>query len=157
MLANKRIILVGKGGSRKDWIRRKFESRGFKYAVSCTTRPMRDGEIDGVDYYFISRLQFTSMIEDHLLYSWNSYKDGEWFYGTSKEEFYSSDIFIMTPDGINQLKQEDRQSSFVIYIDVNEATRKSRLETRIDADVVKRRLESDEKDFSTFTNYDLMI
>ena len=52
MRNHKRIILVGKAASGKDHLRKKFESRGFKYAVTYTTRPPREGEIDGKDYLF---------------------------------------------------------------------------------------------------------
>lgn len=39
------------------------EFRSMKYSVSCTTRPPRDGEIDGVDYHFITAEEFTRRIE----------------------------------------------------------------------------------------------
>jgi guanylate kinase len=53
----KRIIIVGKGGSGKDHMRKKLEEAGFRYCVSHTTRPPRDEEINGKDYYFISSLE----------------------------------------------------------------------------------------------------
>ena len=46
--------MVGKAASGKDHLRKRFESRGFKYAVTYTTRPPREGEVNGKDYYFIS-------------------------------------------------------------------------------------------------------
>lgn len=39
------------------------EFRSMKYSVSCTTRQPRDGEIDGVDYHFISEATFQQNIE----------------------------------------------------------------------------------------------
>ena len=51
----RRIILVGKGGSGKDHARKILEDSGFRYCVSHTTRPPRDGEIQGKDYHFISK------------------------------------------------------------------------------------------------------
>jgi hypothetical protein len=47
-----KIILVGAGGSGKDFLRKKFQKRGFKYCVPYTSRPKRAGEKEGVDYYF---------------------------------------------------------------------------------------------------------
>ena len=47
-----KIILVGKGASGKDHLRKILEGRGFTYGISYTTRPPREGEIDGQDYYF---------------------------------------------------------------------------------------------------------
>ncbi len=54
MRNHKRIILVGKAASGKDHLRRKYESRGFKYAVTYTTRPPIEGEVNGKDYFFIT-------------------------------------------------------------------------------------------------------
>jgi hypothetical protein len=54
MKSNKsRIILCGKAASGKDHLRKILEGRGFKYGVSYTTRPPRQGEIDGKDYLFV--------------------------------------------------------------------------------------------------------
>ena len=61
----------------------------------------------------------------------------------------------MTPKGIAKVKPEDRKESIVLYINVDEETRRKRLEGRRDADTVNRRLEADFQDFYDFTDYDL--
>jgi guanylate kinase len=80
-----------------------------------------------------------------------------WFYGTSLSEFYSSNLFIMTPKGVEKLKSEDRDQSVILYLNIDEETRRSRLESRRDADDVKRRLEADFVDFKDFTDFDFEI
>ncbi len=40
------------------------------YSVSCTTRPARTGEIDGVHYYFLGTEQFRKMIEENQFLEW---------------------------------------------------------------------------------------
>ena len=67
---HKRIILVGKAASGKDHLRKRFESRGFKYAVTYTTRPPRDGEVDGKDYVFITDEESIKMIESNMFYEY---------------------------------------------------------------------------------------
>ena len=52
-----KIILVGKAASGKDHMRKILQGRGFTYGVSYTTRPKRPNEIDGEDYYFISKMK----------------------------------------------------------------------------------------------------
>ena len=47
----KRIILVGKAASGKDHARKVLEAYGAKYAVSYTTRPPRENEVDAKDYF----------------------------------------------------------------------------------------------------------
>ena len=48
-----KVILVGKAAAGKDHMRKVMESRGFVYGISFTTRPPREGEIHGKDYYFL--------------------------------------------------------------------------------------------------------
>lgn len=152
----KRLIIVGKGGSGKDYLRKKLEKVGFKYCISHTTRPPREGEENGKDYHFISKEEATKYyIETNVFYEYVIFND--WLYGTSINEFYSSNLFIMTPKGVEKLKPEDRVESVILYLNIDEETRKSRLESRRDADDVKRRLEADFADFLGFTDFDLEI
>ena len=53
------IALFGKAGAGKDTIQQWIVSRhNFHGIVSCTTRPPREGEVDGKHYHFISRTDF---------------------------------------------------------------------------------------------------
>jgi guanylate kinase len=47
-----KIIIVGPGGSGKDFLRKKMVDKGFEYGVSFTSRPPREGEKEGIDYYY---------------------------------------------------------------------------------------------------------
>ena len=156
MRDHKRIILVGKAASGKDNLRKRFESRGFKYAVSYTTRPPREGEIDGKDYIFISDDEAKVLIESGFFYEYVIFNG--WVYGTSVTQFHTDDLFIMTPAGISHIKPEDRVSSFIIYIDIYLFIRKKRLADRMmPGDSMDRRIEADELDFMGFNDYDLRI
>jgi guanylate kinase len=148
----KRIIISGKGGSGKDYLRKIMEDLGFTYCKSYTTRPIREGEKNGKDYFFIEEKDIPAKKD---LYE-SVYFNG-WFYGTPKTEFKKSILFIMTPKGISFLKKEDRKNSIVIYIEANEETRKNRVLERRDADDVERRIKADEKDFNDFNDFDLII
>jgi guanylate kinase len=153
---NKRTILVGKAASGKDYLRKRFESRGFKYAVSYTTRPPREGEVNGKDYFFISEDESKRLIESGFFYEYVIFNG--WVYGTSISQFYTSNLFIMTPAGISKIKPEDRLNSFIIYVDIDIQTRYDRLLNRdMPGDSVQRRIEADELDFSIFYDYDLRI
>ncbi|KAK2646886.1 hypothetical protein Ddye_022081 [Dipteronia dyeriana] len=64
------IVISGPSGVGKDAvIKRLRESReSLHFVVTATSRPMRPGEVDGKDYYFVSKEQFLKMIErDELL------------------------------------------------------------------------------------------
>ena len=155
-MKHKRIILVGKAASGKDYIRKTFEAQGFKYAVSYTTRPPRPDEIAGQDYFFIKQPDAQDMIDKCEFYEWVVFNG--WIYGTTKKQFYNDDIFIMTPSGLNQLSEDDRKTSTVIYLDIDEEVRKQRLlERKMPGDSVERRLEADREDFKNFKNYNIKI
>jgi len=156
MKNHKRIILVGKAASGKDHLRKKFESRGFKYAVSYTTRPPRENEIDGKDYFFITDEEATNMVESNMFYEYVHFNG--WLYGTTVTQFYMDDLFIMTPAGLSHIKPEDRSSSFIIYTDIDMSTRITRLTNRdMPGDSLSRRIKADELDFMDFNDYDLRI
>ena len=156
MRNHKRIILVGKAASGKDHLRKRFESRGFKYAVSYTTRPPREGEVDGKDYIFLTDDEAKVLIESGFFYEYVIFNG--WVYGTSVTQFHTDDLFIMTPAGISHIKPEDRLTSFIIYTDIEMSTRMIRLANRnMPGDSMDRRIEADEVDFMEFNDYDLRI
>lgn len=64
------IVLSGPSGVGKDTVLQRMKERGlpFHFVVTATTRPRRPGEVDGVDYIFVSHDEFAEMIErDELL------------------------------------------------------------------------------------------
>jgi guanylate kinase len=148
----KRIIITGKGGSGKDYLRKIMEGFGFTYCKSYTTRPIREGEENGKDYFFIEDKDIPKKKD---LYESVYFND--WFYGTPKEEFEKSNLFIMTPKGVSSLKKGDRKNSIVVYVDSDEDSRRSRLLERKDADDVERRIDADEEDFKDFNDFDITI
>jgi len=151
----KRLILVGKAASGKDYARKICEQwLGMPYQVSYTTRPPRDCEQNGLDYYFVTDEQFIEKIDADEWYEFVVFNG--WYYGTAKEQFYTKNsVFIMTPSGLSHLSKEDRADSLVIYFDIDEETRENRMYQRAgNADSDKRRIEADHKDFEGFSNYD---
>ena len=156
---NKRIILVGRGGSGKDFLRRTLESRNFKYAVSYTTRPPREGEIDGVDYFFINQSKANLMINRDEFFEYVEFNG--WIYGTTRSQWMQENgesVYIMTPTGLSHVGEEDRKQCFVIYTNPAREIIKERLMGRnMPGDSLERRLEADDKDFENFSNYDIQI
>lgn len=151
------VILVGKAASGKDHLRKVMENRGFKYGISYTTRPPRDGEIHGKDYYFISKEEFLEKIKSDYWYEYVEFNG--WYYGTSNDQFYNlCNLFIMTPKGISLIKPKDRLNCTVIYLNIPINIRRSRLENRnMPGDTLNRRLNADENDFKSFSDYDIKI
>ena len=88
MLKNQRNLFVisGPSGSGKNTVYDGIRARIPEIAqtVSATTRAIRDGEIDGVDYYFMSVEEFQRKIEDGAFIEYVNY--GHNYYGTLKSE-----------------------------------------------------------------------
>jgi len=152
-----RIVLCGKAASGKDHMRKILESRGFTYGVSYTTRPPRPGELAGVDYHFISTDEFHALLKDEYWYEWVEFNG--WYYATSNEQFTETcNLFIMTPHGVSLIKPEDRLTTTVILLDIDQATRAERLIGRsMPGDTMERRILADERDFANFSDYDIRI
>ena len=152
----KRLIFVGKAASGKDHARKVVEAAGAKYAVSYTTRPPREGEVDAKDYFFLAPAEFEHMINKDEMYEYVEFNG--WYYGTTDKQMAECNSFIMTPLGLSHLTPQDRKESFVVYFNIDELIRRERMEIRQgNADSVERRIVADEEDFSLYTNYDLVI
>lgn len=151
-----RIAIVGKAASGKDLMKRRFVERGMKPSVSYTTRPPREGEVDGIDYNFITEETAREMIKAGEFYEYVEFN--KWIYATSKKQFFDSDVLIMTPAGIAQLSTEDRKTTTIIYVDIDRLIRIERLNNRkMPGDSMYRRLDADELDFENFSDYDIRI
>ncbi len=81
------IILSGPSGVGKntlgDFLLQQFPE--LSYSVSATSRPIRKGEQDGVDYHFMNNEDFELKIKEDELLEWQEVYDGT-YYGTLKEE-----------------------------------------------------------------------
>ncbi|MBQ3141870.1 MAG: guanylate kinase [Clostridia bacterium] len=79
------VVLSGPAGSGKDTILERYFQTGMgKKTISATTRAIRPGETDGVDYYFMTRQQFEEAIRNDMLLEYTSYAGN--YYGTLKSE-----------------------------------------------------------------------
>ena len=80
------FVISGPSGSGKNTVYDGVRARIPEIAqtVSATTRAIRDGEIDGVDYYFMSVEEFQRKIEDGAFIEYVNY--GHNYYGTLKSE-----------------------------------------------------------------------
>lgn len=79
------MVLSGPAGSGKSTILKAAVARdpGVRFSVSCTTRPPREGEVDGTDYHFLGDEQFMAKIEaGEFLEHAGVHK---WRYGTLRE------------------------------------------------------------------------
>ena len=154
---NFNIILYGPGGGGKNYAKDLLSDVGFEYGPSYASRPMRKGEIDKVDYNFISKEQFEEMIEQKEFLESIEFNGN--YYGTTKKQFYEDcNLFIMTPDVVNNLSSEDRKKSIVILIDPPTNVVIERLHARGDTDdEINKRRAADTVLFEKAKDYDILI
>ena len=90
----KLVVISGPSGAGKGCIVKellniyKEQNDKVYLSVSATTRSPRDGEVDGINYYFISENEFLDKIENHEFLEYNQYGTGK-YYGTLKSNTLS--------------------------------------------------------------------
>ena len=148
------IVLVGKTASGKTTIANELcKNHGYKRIITYTTRPMRENEVQDVDYHFISDEQFNKMVENNEFTEYKRYNTahGVWSYGSviTFEQELSDDcyVIILTPQGLRDLsKKMSRYIAF--YLNVNLKSQLERLKKRGDEEQqIIKRLINDAKDF----------
>ena len=154
------IALFGESGSGKDTgvrlLTSKFKS--LHHIVPTTTRPMRDTEINNVDYYFVNKEQFIQGITNNDFYTINYYNN--WSYGINRNEIEDNPISIgaFSIKDIKQLLNFDNLTVIPIYIKTSDKTRLMRCLTREDNPDCKeicRRFIADKEDFQNIDfNFD---
>lgn len=80
------LVLSGPSGVGKDLLLSRLREAGrpYHFTVTATTRPQRGGELDGVDYHFVSRQRFEAMIANDELLEWAMVYDN--YYGVPRAQ-----------------------------------------------------------------------
>ena len=159
------IILSSPSGVGKTTLTKKIQQKNqsFKISVSHTTRTPRSNEIDGVDYFFVSKLKFKELIDKKKFYEYAKIFDN--YYGTLKENVDQSIlkndiIFDIDWQGTKQLSKFKNLNLTKIYlITDNKEELKKRLINRNQntADEIEKRFKSFDEDIQHWNDYDYII
>lgn len=141
------IILIGPSASGKTEIAKKLISTfGYKKFVTTTTRNKRAGEIDGVDYYFISVDKFKENLANNKFIETTIYNNN--YYGSYKSEMDDNKVLIVEPNGLKAFQSLNDPHIISFFIDSSEEDRYERMLKRGDEiNDIKRRLHNDRKLF----------
>jgi guanylate kinase len=111
------IVLVGESASGKSSIEKYLvENYDYNKIVSYTTRSPRKGEVDGVDYHFISVDKFKSLKKQGFFAESAIYNN--WYYGIAKEDCTDDKVVVLTPHGLRQVSKLPNIDVVSFYINV---------------------------------------
>lgn len=147
------VALIGEAGTGKDTLMQKVLAAcpsDFNEIISCTTRPPREGEVDGVNYFFIDQEEFAYKVLNYEMLEATNFND--WFYGTSYDTLRSDvlNIGVFNPDGIRAIEGRNDIDLKVFRITCSDKTRLLRQlnrEENPNIDEIIRRYKTDKEDF----------
>jgi len=159
------IVISGPSGVGKDTvIKRLLElDHNLRYSVSCTTRPPRPNEVDGVDYTFVTREQFQALIDKGAFLEYATYNGN--LYGTLADRVERAradghDIVLkIEVQGAEQVRQRVRDAIFIFVAppSVDELVRRQvKRNTETSQDMTARR-QIATKEMKYSTRYDHVV
>lgn len=153
------LALFGKSASGKDTLQQWIVSNypQLHPIISCTTRPPRVGELEGVNYFFLKEVEFEQKIKHNLMLEYTVFR--EWYYGTSLDQLdpNSINVGVFNVAGIRTLLQDPRLEVIPVLVDASDKTRLLRSLYREEFPACReicRRFLADEEDFQNINfNY----
>ena len=167
---SKLLIISGPSGVGKGTIVKHLEdmynekNKKLYLSISCTTRKIRDGEIDGVNYYFISEKEFKKRIRNNDFLEYNIYGTGK-YYGTPKStvlKYLKNDYDVILEIDINGYKQikenfPDCVGIFIMPPDIDELYNRLKNRNTEDEETIKVRIETAKNEIAENNIYDYII
>ncbi|TNF54529.1 guanylate kinase [bacterium] len=135
----------------------------LKHSVSFTTRPRRKNEKNNIDYSFISKERFTSMIRKGEFAEWATVHGN--FYGTSIKKLLDMvkkgyDVILdVDVQGAKQLKHAFHEALFIFILPPSMRILEQRLRARMsdNPDEIKRRLQNARDEIKRYKEYDYIV
>ncbi|WP_077622072.1 guanylate kinase [Sediminibacillus massiliensis] len=151
---------VGKGTVRKALFELDTE---LQYSISMTTRDIRHGETEGVDYFYKTKQEFENLIADEKLLEYAQYVGN--YYGTPRDYVEETlekgkDVFLeIEVQGALQVKKNFPQGVFIFLIPPSLEELKNRIVGRgtETEELVKNRLLEAKKEIDMMDAYDYVV
>ncbi|TCT26828.1 guanylate kinase [Melghiribacillus thermohalophilus] len=159
------FVLSGPSGVGKGTVRKALfeKATNLQYSISVTTRNPREGEKDGVDYFFKTKEEFQNMIEQNQLLEWAEYVGN--YYGTPKEYVQETldkgkDVFLeIEVQGAMKVKKNFPEGVFIFLIPPSLEELKNRIINRgtETEELVTNRLLAAREEIEMMDAYDYVV
>jgi guanylate kinase len=159
------IVISGPSGAGKDTIMQRMQERGlpFHFVVTATTRPKRDNEFHGKDYFFLSKEEFARMIEqDELIEYAIVYGDYKGIPKTQVREALASGkdvVMRLDVQGAETVRKLASEALLIFITPESEDELERRLRNRKteSSDTLALRIATARKEFQRIENFDYVI
>lgn len=160
------IVLSGPSGVGKGTVRKAIFSQpdtAFEYSISVTTRPPREGEVDGVDYFFKTREEFEELIRQGKLLEYAEFVGN--YYGTPLDYVQETlnkgkDVFLeIEVEGAKQVREKFPDGLFIFLVPPSLSELRNRIVTRgtESEEVIKNRLKVAKEEIEMMHLYDYVV
>ena len=159
------IIISAPSGTGKTTTCKRLKERfpALKISISHTTRKIRDGELEGVDYYFVSNKEFDARREKNQFLEWAQVHTE--YYGTTFEtiEKYRQkgfDILLeLDVQGANSLRKMNFEGVYILLLppSIEEMTKRLRKRGSETEESIQRRIKTGKEEIKRYKKYDYVI
>ena len=160
------IVLSGPSGVGKGTVRKAIfdhPETNFKYSISMTTRDKREGEVDGVDYFFKSKEEFETLIEQDKFIEYAKYVGN--YYGTPVDYVKDTiaeghDVFLeIEVEGAKQVREKFPDALFIFLAPPTLAQLEERLIGRgtDSKEVIDYRISEAKRELNMMNLYDYVV
>lgn len=160
------IVLSGPSGVGKGTVRKELFSQpdtNYEYSISMTTRAPREGEVDGVDYFFKTREEFEELIQQNRLLEHAEYVGN--YYGTPLDYVEQTleagrDVFLeIEVQGAEQVRKQVPEGLFIFLAPPSLSALEERLIGRgtESAEVIQSRVEKAREELDMMNLYDYVV
>ena len=160
------IVLSGPSGVGKGTVRKALfekDDNQFEYSISMTTRQMRQGEVEGVDYFFRSKEEFEQLISEGKMLEYAEYVGN--YYGTPLDYVNQTldegkDVFLeIEVQGAMKVKEKMPDGVFIFLTPPDFSELKARIVNRgTDAlSVIEKRMSKAKEEIEMMRHYDYAV
>jgi guanylate kinase len=160
------IVISGPSGVGKGTVRKalfELDSHDLVYSVSMTSREKREGEIEGVDYYFVSKDQFEQHIQQNDLLEYANFVGN--YYGTPKDkvdeqlDLGKEVVLEIEVQGALKVREQVKDAVFIFLVPPSKEALYNRLRKRgtESEDIIEQRMKKAESEFSLAHKYDYIV